>query len=164
MRGGIQHNWGTARVHCGWNGEITWSQGLINKTMLILSSLPQKMSFGGWKGKVQGGEHICNMFFQWKDCCPICVCVCLCVCKLEKEMATYFSIFCLGNPMGEEPGGFAKSLTWLSDQTTIYIYKHSSKEKAENNWKGQNYLKQLSESKHSKGLWAYEKMLNSINH
>ena len=37
--------------------------------------------------------------------------VCVCVCKLEKEMATYFSIFCLGNPMGEEPGGFAKSLT-----------------------------------------------------
>ena len=41
----------------------------------------------------------------------VCVCVCVCVCKLEKEMAICFSIFCLGNPMGEEPGGFAKSLT-----------------------------------------------------
>lgn len=110
-----QHNWGTARVHCGWNGEIAWSQGLINKTMLILSSLPQKMSFGEWKGKVQSEEHICNMFFQWKDCCP------MCVCKLEKETVTYFSVFCLGNPMGKEPGGFAKRLTWLSDQTTMYI-------------------------------------------
>ena len=41
----------------------------------------------------------------------VCVCVCVCVCKLEKGMATYFSIFCLGNPKGKEPGGFAESLT-----------------------------------------------------
>lgn len=28
------------------------------------------MSSGEWKGKVQSGEHICNMYFQLKDWYP----------------------------------------------------------------------------------------------